>query len=112
MDKWLALVSSIAPLIMILIPGGAGLAPLVPLIVHGIQEAEKFKGSGPEKKAHVQGVVADGIDTTNIVAGKVLLDPVSTLALSSTAIDTIVGVVNLLDRLNTPAVTAGPTEMP
>ena len=76
----------------------AGVPPiLVPVVVHGIQVAETFGGSGPEKKAQAIDLVTTAILGTNIAAGKQVVDPLAIHAVSN-GIDTVVGVVNLVKK--------------
>lgn len=104
MTKWLELIAKLAPVLLVLAPGGAVLAPLVPVIIHAIQEAEQLKDAdGADKKAHVQNIVADGVAVTNAAAGKTLLDPKAVLAISDGAIDTVVDVANLIYGLHQEA---------
>jgi len=95
--NWLDLLKVLGPAIVATtVPGGALLAPL---IIQGIQEAEGLKGAtGPEKKAHVVGLVRAGITTANLVAKKDVLSPTESVATVSAAIDAVVGAVNLVQQ--------------
>lgn len=92
MKKWLSLAANLAPLVLMGIPGMP--IVLVPLIVHGIQEAQQIAGaSGAAKKAHVLASVTDGIAAVNGVKGKQVVDPAIVTTVVSPAIDTTIGVI-------------------
>lgn len=102
--KWFDIIKTVAPIVLMMIPG---MAPLVPLVIFGITEAEQIRGaSGPQKKQHVMEIVQAGLTGTNAVAKKELLPPQQTMQTVSAAIDTVVGVANLIDRVH--AVESGP----
>lgn len=89
------ILEQIAPIALSVVPG---IPPvLVPVIVHGIQTAEKLGGTGPEKKASAIDLVRTGILATNLAAGKQVVDP-STINAVSNGIDTVVGVVNVIHK--------------
>lgn len=106
MSKWLTLAANLAPLILGAIPGLH--AALIPAIVAGIQDAEALpSASGADKKAHVLGLVNDAVAGINASTSKTTLDPTTTLTTASAAIDTTVGVINLIHGAQTaPAAAA------
>lgn len=96
MSKWLTILKVLGPaIIATTVPGGALIAPL---IVTAIAEAEKIRGaSGPEKKAAVIELVKVGVAGVNAASkGKVTIDPVAAAKTASAAIDTTIGVINLI----------------
>ena len=97
LHKFLAVLASIGPVVLVAVPGGPLIAPLVPLIVSAIGEAEQVKGaSGAEKKAHVLNIVAAGVATTN-ATGKVALDPAAVAVVAGTGIDAVIGTLHVVE---------------
>lgn len=106
-SKFLNLVNLIAPIVLSNVKGGEKIVPVIPTIVHGIQEAEQIKGaSGSEKKAHVLNVVAAGVNAAN-ATGKVKLDPAEVQHVASSGIDTVIDAIHAIDGAK--VVKAGPT---
>lgn len=70
--NWINLAKLLIPILGVAVPGAA---PLVPLILHGVVEAEAIHGAGtgPVKKAHVLQLVRDGADAVS-ASGKVVID--------------------------------------
>ncbi len=102
--KFLAIVATVGPGVLLLTGGGA-IAPLVPVIIHAIGEAEAIKGAtAAQKKAHVLAIVEASVATAN-ATGKVQLDLPEVLAVSSTGIDTVIGTVNIVAKAKPPKVT-------
>jgi hypothetical protein len=92
--KFLRIVEAFAPVVLSNVPKGEKIAPLIPVIIHGIQEAEQIPGaSGAEKKAHVLEVVSAGVTAVN-ATGKVKLDPVEVADIASKGVDLTVQIVN------------------
>ena len=89
------IVEQLAPLVLSIVPGVPPI--LVPLIVHGIQTAELVGGSGAQKKASAVELTRTGIAATNAAANKQVIDP-SVINAVSNAIDTVVGVVNVVHK--------------
>lgn len=107
LDKWLTLIAQFAPLVFAVVPGGATLAPLTPLIIDGIMAAEQIhNASGAEKKAHVQTIVANAVAVTNTVTGNTTLDPALTLAASSASIDAVIATVKVIEAAQAGVVPA------
>lgn len=98
MPRWLQVVLQVAPVILIAVPG---IPPvLVPLIVHGITEAQKIPGaSGAVKKATVLAIVADGIAATNSVKPGTIPDPAAVIVAAGLGIDTTIATVDLIHSL-------------
>ena len=96
-NKWFQLLIGLAPLILANIKGGSKIAPIIPVIVAGIEEAEKVKGAttGAEKKAHVLNTVEAGIAAAN-ATGKVKIDAAEVTQLASDGIDVVISAVNLV----------------
>jgi hypothetical protein len=96
-NKWFALITGLAPLILSNIKGGDKIAPVIPVIVSGIQEAEQIKGaSGADKKAHVLKTVEAGVAAAN-ATGKVKLDTAEVQAVASDGIDAVIGAVHVVE---------------
>lgn len=95
MSKWLDAIKTVAPIALSLIPGVPPV--LIPLIVHGIETAEKLPGAtGPQKKAYVIDLVNSGVAGTNAAAGKQVIDPVAVSTAVDEGIDTAVAVANAI----------------
>lgn len=99
MDKWLTLAQLLAPAILATVPGGAKIAPFVPVITTGIQEARQIPGaSNEEKKAHVMGLAMAAFSALQ-ATGKIHLGtPEDFQSTVSAGIDTTVGVINIAHR--------------
>lgn len=94
--KWLDILKVVGPIVAMSIPGAQ---PLVPVIVAAIGEAEAIPGaSGAEKKAHVVNVAIAAAEGVNVAAKKQIMDPTTVSQTTSSAIDTIVGVTNLVQQ--------------
>lgn len=107
--KFLQIVSMIGPGVLMLVPGGAAIAPLVPVIIHAIGDAEQIKGAtGAEKKAHVL-AIADAAVTVANTTGKVTLDPVQVQAVAGQGIDAVIGTVAIVQGAHPPPKTLAPT---
>lgn len=92
----LGLVGKFGPMILPSVPGGQRVIPFIPVITHGIVEAEQLPGaSGAEKKAHVLNLLADSVTALN-ATGKTHLDLDELSGIASHGIDTTIGAVNLL----------------
>jgi hypothetical protein len=81
------------------VPNGAVLGPV---IGSGIADAETlFAGSstGPQKKAAVVSVAGDAVSLLNAAKGKVVLDPDTTAAQVSDAIDLGISFINDIQQL-------------
>lgn len=56
----------LAPALLPIVPGGALVAPFVPIIIKTIADAQQDPGkTGPEKRAFVQQAVKDGAELAN-----------------------------------------------
>lgn len=100
--KWYSWLKTLAPIIFAMVPQTQAIAGR---ISDAIGQAEEIPGAtGVEKKAHVMQITADAIAAVNTVAGSEKLPPVETLAVASSVIDTVVSVINALDKVKTPAV--------
>lgn len=96
----------VAPAVLSVVPG---VPPVViPLIVHGITEAEALPGAtGAEKKAHVLALVNDGLMTAN-ATGKVVIPTGDILASVSGGIDAAVTAVKAVKDSHKPEATNTP----
>lgn len=85
-------VGKVAPLILAFTP----LAPLTPIVMAAIQEAEAIPGAtGPQKLAHVVNIVGSAAEIAQ--AGGKNVNPADVKAAASTVISGIVQTVNALD---------------
>jgi hypothetical protein len=93
--NWLKLIEQLAPIVLAATPA----APLAPFVAIGIAHAEALKGaSGPDKQAHALAIVNAGIQATNAVTGKDLIDPAIANQTALSAIDTVVNVANIVSK--------------
>jgi hypothetical protein len=91
----------VAPVILMVVPGGAALAPLVPLIVTGIADAQKKPGAtGPEKKAFVMQLVSDAVVGANVVKPGTL-DPATITDAADEAVDAVIATVQAVQTAHT-----------
>ena len=92
--KWAELAKFLIPVVAAFVPGAA---PLAPLILSGVNEAEQLvSASGADKKAHVLRLVAAGAATAT-ATGKVTIDPTTAVAVTEAvfaAVDGVHAVVN------------------
>ncbi len=96
MPKWLRVLAIVGPKVLMFTP----LAPIAGIVVGAIQTAESIPGAtGPQKKALVQELVSAGVQATNTLAGKTIIDPAVAQAASGSAIDTVVSVANIVDKI-------------
>lgn len=105
--RFLDIVKTVAPMVLMVIPGAA---PFAPLVAVGISEAESLAGaSGEEKKAHVLKIVRVGVDATN-AAKPGSVDPQLVDNAVSPSIDLIVDMSKRLQAIEQAApVALGPT---
>lgn len=97
LTKFLGIVNALAPVVLLAVPGGAVIAPIVPVIVNAITEAEQISGaSGPEKKAHVLNIVDAAVVTAN-ATGKVHINPTEAADAASHGIDAVIGAVAVIE---------------
>jgi hypothetical protein len=95
--KFKDIVTALAPIVLIAVPGGAAVAPFVAVITKAITEAEQIKGaSGAEKKAHVLEIVKAGVETANATK-KVKLNSEDVQAVASDGIDAVIGAVHVIE---------------
>jgi hypothetical protein len=88
--KFFSTLTAIAPAILLAVPGGAALAPMVPLIVAGIAHEQAIAGkSGADKKAAVLQLVADSVAGTNLVKPGTI-DPALVQVAAGHAIDAVI----------------------
>lgn len=100
---WLQLVLRFAPIVLGLIPATA---PIAGVVAEGIAAAEALPGAtGPDKKAYVMQLAATAVTGVNATGGRV--DPAMTLAAASSAIDTVVAVVNTIHDAHGAALVTG-----
>lgn len=96
--KFVAILTTIAPVILLTVPGGAALAPLVPLIVAGIADAQKKPGAtAVEKKAYVMALVQDAVDAIEQTKPG-LVDPSLLIAASDHAIEAVLQSVKAVEH--------------
>jgi hypothetical protein len=97
LTKFLMIVNGVGPLLLLAVPGGEKIAPLIPVITYAIGEAEQIKGAtGEQKKAHVLDITNAAVLTLN-ATGKVKLDPAEVAKVAGSGIDTVIGTVHLIE---------------
>jgi hypothetical protein len=95
--KFLQLVGSIGPLVLLAVPGGAVIAPLVPVIIGAIGEAEQIKGAtGAQKKAHVLNILDAAVVTANST-GKVNINSTAAQAAADKGIDAVISTIHVIE---------------
>lgn len=70
------------------------LAPLVPIILHMIEEAEASGQPGPEKKAHVVATVDSVVEAINTAKGGAVIDPENAHNAAEKAVDATIQAIN------------------
>jgi len=104
--RFAAVAKVVAPAVLSVIPGVP--AVLIPLIVHGITEAEGIPGAtGAQKKDHVLAIVKDGLTVTN-ATGKVVIPTADVLTAVNGGIDAAVTAVNAVKESHAVADVAAP----
>lgn len=107
-NKWLSLVQVLAPAVLMAVPHGEKIAPYIPIITTGIQEAEQIPGaSGAEKKAHVVNLAMAAFQSLQ-QTGKVHLNQTDFSDTVSAGIDATVGTINLVHQAHAPAASVIP----
>lgn len=91
---FLQAVFGLAPMIVALVPGGATVAPFLPLIMKGITDAEATTQPGAAKRAAVVQLVADAAAGANAAKPDTVSDPALLAESTGHVIDAILGSVN------------------
>lgn len=98
--NWLNAVTTVLPVALAAVPG---MPPaLVPVIVHGITEAEAMNVPGEDKKLHVLNMVRLGIDAVNATQHETVIDKEKVMPVIEHSIDVGVSIANLLGSRNAP----------
>lgn len=109
--QWLGILTTVGPLVLLAIPGGAAVLPFVPLIIKSIADAQQQPGAtGATKKAFVLALVEDGAKTAALVNPH-LIDPTLTVQAAGLGIDAVITTVNAIQTAHAtapPAVVALP----
>jgi len=94
--NWIDLLKTIGPGILAVTPA----APFIPAVIAGVELAEELHGagSGAQKKATAQKVALAVAQGVNAVKNEPLVNADQLAAVTGTAIDTVVGVVNLTQK--------------
>lgn len=93
-QQFLGVLTTIAPAVLLAVPGGAALAPITNVIIAGIAHAEATpEKSGTQKKDYVMALVKDAVSGTNLVRPGTV-DPALLEQAASHAIDAVVTSVN------------------
>lgn len=97
--SWKDIVKTVIPFVLAALPQTKAFAPLIPVIINGITEAEDLKNaSGKDKKEHVLNLVALATEGVNTAAGKTVIGATAAQVAASQAVDTAVAVANLIDE--------------
>lgn len=98
LPSWLKTLEHVAPAVLMFTP----LAPIAPIIAAAINTAEQIPGAtGEQKKAYVQQIAASAVTAINTANNKTIIDPNAVSDTAGTAIDTIVGVNNMIHNAPT-----------
>ncbi len=97
LSNWLHILETIGPAVLAFTPA----APFIPAVLAGIKLAESSGGTGAEKKQLAIETAAQIATSVNQVTGKPAVNPAQLAAVTGTAIDTVVGVVNLTQQAAT-----------
>lgn len=106
--KFLAILGAVAPVILMVTPGGAVLAPLIPVMIKGIAEAQQMPGkTGPEKKAIVLHEVEQGAHVLNTLKPGTI-DPALAVEAAGHGIDAVITSIHAVETAQAalPAVPA------
>lgn len=96
--KWLGILTAVAPVIMLAVPGGAAFAPLIPSVIVAIADAQQKPGAtGVEKKAYVLQIAKDAFSTTNLVHPGTV-DAAVMLEAVAHGVDAVIGAVNAVQK--------------
>lgn len=95
-SAFLKILTTVAPAVLAVVPGGAALAPLAPLIIKGIGDAQQTQAPGADKKAAVLTLVKDAIEGTNLVKPGTL-DPALVQDAASHAIDAVITTIHVIE---------------
>jgi hypothetical protein len=107
--RFFSILTAIAPVILMAVPGGAALAPLVPIIVQGVADAQQQPGAtGATKKAYVMALVTDAVTGANTVKPGTI-DAPTALTAASEGIDAVITSVNAVQLAHANQPTAPPT---
>lgn len=99
--SWLSILKTVGPYAALAIPGAGPFAPLIPVIIGAIGEAEAIKGAtGPEKKAHVVAIAKAATVTINATAGKQVVDPSTVAETTDAIVDAAVGATNVIQQVS------------
>jgi hypothetical protein len=96
MMKWLSILKVLGPAVLMGVPGAQ---PFIPLIIAGIEVAEKSGKSGSEKKEIAKNAVKLGAEVANTVAKKEVLNSIEAEKVADNTIDAIVGIVNIVSAV-------------
>jgi hypothetical protein len=99
--KWFEVAQLLAPLVGLLIPGSA---PVIPLIIRGVTEAEAIPGAtGADKKAHVLNLVAASAEAETAI-GTLTIPPAAALQIANAVFQAVDGVraVVLVNQVQVP----------
>ncbi len=92
--QFFSILTAVAPVVLLAVPGGAVIAPLVPLILKGIADAQAKPGAtGPQKKAYVMALVSDAVKATSLVRPGIL-DQVLAIEAAGHGIDAVISSIN------------------
>lgn len=97
-SKFAAVLTTLAPIVTLLVPGGDKVAPYLPAILAGMAEAQQIPGaSGRDKKAHVLAMVEQAADALAVgKPGKV--DKATLLLIAGNTIDTVISTIHVIEQ--------------
>ena len=104
--KWLTVLRVIGPAALAGVPGAA---PFIPLVLAGIETAERSGKSGAEKKQIAKEAIRIGAEAAVIASkGKAKIDPAKAVQVADDVIDAVVGSTNLIAALTPDQDPVGP----
>ena len=95
--KWLDALKIIGPAILAVVPGAA---PFTPLIIAGMELAEKSGKKGADKKVIAKEAVELGARTANTIANREVINPDEAVRVADGTIDIIVTATKSAEKLS------------
>ena len=114
---FMSVVKLVLPMVAPMLPGGGKIAPIADKVIAAIGAAEKIPGaSGPEKRAYVQRIAAEGAGVSALVAPNHPVEPNTVSEVAGQVIDVTIAITKIVEKAqNSPVVAvvpAGPPAVP
>jgi CHASE3 domain sensor protein len=91
--NWIDALRVLGPAVLMVVPGAQ---PFIPLIIAGIEVAERSNQKGADKKEIAKDAVRVGAATANQIAKKEVVNVAEAEKAAEDAIDAVVGVTNIV----------------